>query len=50
MNANFYSGFDQGLAQSCDAISAKVTWLSRDRDDVKKWVEAYRSKTVKSEL
>lgn len=45
-------GFDQGLAQSCDAIRAKDAWLSRDREDVKQWVQAYKPKTVsiKSEL
>jgi aminopeptidase 2 len=43
-------GFDQGLAQSCDAIRAKAAWLGRDRQDVKQWVEAYKGKSVKSEL
>lgn len=43
-------GFDQGLAQSCDAIRAKDAWLTRDREDVKQWVEAYKPKTIKSEL
>ncbi|KAH8812592.1 peptidase family M1-domain-containing protein [Xylogone sp. PMI_703] len=43
-------GFDQGLAQSCDAIRAKDAWIARDRDDVKQWVEAYKPKTIKSEL
>lgn len=32
-------GFDQGLAQSLDGISAKAAWVDRDRADVKKWVE-----------
>lgn len=43
-------GFDQGLAQSCDAIRAKSAWLSRDRQDVKDWVSAYQAKNIKSEL
>jgi aminopeptidase 2 len=43
-------GFDQSLAQSSDAIRAKAAWLERDGQDVKSWVEAYRSKTIKSEL
>lgn len=33
-------GFDQGLAQSLDSIRGKISWLERDREDVKKWVEA----------
>ncbi|CZT42721.1 probable aminopeptidase 2 [Rhynchosporium secalis] len=43
-------GFDQSLAQSLDSIKAKAAWLERDREDVKKWVEAYQAKTIKSEL
>lgn len=43
-------GFEMPLAQSCDAIKAKSAWLGRDREDVKKWVEAYQEKTFKSEL
>lgn len=43
-------GFDQSLAQSLDSIKAKAAWLDRDRGDVKKWVEAYKGKTIKSEL
>lgn len=43
-------GFDQTLAQSCDAIRAKSLWLGRDRKDVGDWVAAYTGKTVKSEL
>lgn len=43
-------GFDQSLAQSLDAIKAKTAWLARDREDVKKWVEEYKGKTIKSEL
>jgi aminopeptidase 2 len=31
--------FDQGLAQSCDAIRAKSAWLGRDREDVESWVK-----------
>ncbi|RDL34558.1 Metalloproteases (Zincins), catalytic [Venustampulla echinocandica] len=43
-------GFNQSLAQSCDAIKAKEAWLSRDRQDIKEWVEAYQAKSIKSEL
>ncbi len=43
-------GFDQSLAQSLDSIKAKAAWLERDREDVKKWVEAYEGKSIKSEL
>ncbi len=43
-------GFDQGLAQSLDAIRAKSAWLARDKDDVKEWVESYSGKAVKTEL
>lgn len=43
-------GFDQALAQSCDSIRAKSAWLARDREDVKKWVESYEAKNIKSEL
>ena len=43
-------GFDQALAQSQDAIRAKIAWLARDREDVKTWVENYQGVTVKSEL
>lgn len=43
-------GFDQGLAQSLDAIRAKAAWLERDRADVKQWAERYPVKNVKSEL
>ena len=43
-------GFDQGLAQSLDAVRAKAAWLSRDREDVAKWVASYSVKNVKSEL
>lgn len=38
-------GFDQGLAQSKDAIRSKIAWLGRDRQDVAEWVDAYVSKT-----
>ncbi|KAI9809810.1 MAG: hypothetical protein M1825_000243 [Sarcosagium campestre] len=31
-------GFDQGLAQSLDAVKAKILWLERDRSDVEKWL------------
>jgi len=40
-------GFDQGLAQSCDAIRAKAAWVERDRDDVKTWTEKYTVKNIK---
>jgi aminopeptidase 2 len=43
-------GFDQSLAQSCDAIRAKSAWLERDRQDVKDWIKAYNGKAIKSEL
>jgi len=43
-------GFDQSLAQSCDAIRAKAAWLERDREDVKAWTEKYTVKNIKSEL
>jgi aminopeptidase 2 len=43
-------GFDQGLAQSLDAIRAKDAWLHRDRKDVTDWVASYPIKKVKSEL
>ena len=33
-------GFDQGLAQSLDSISAKASWLERDGDDIQKWLKA----------
>ncbi|KAI9812821.1 MAG: Aminopeptidase 2 mitochondrial [Thelocarpon impressellum] len=32
-------GFDQGLAQSLDAIKAKVSWLGRDKGDVEAWLK-----------
>ena len=35
-------GFDQSLAQSCDAIRAKSAWINRDKEDVKEWLEAYK--------
>ncbi|TAQ86522.1 hypothetical protein B7494_g5130 [Chlorociboria aeruginascens] len=43
-------GFDQALAQSCDSIRAKSAWLGRDRDDVKKWVDANTKTSIKNEL
>lgn len=43
-------GFDQGLAQSLDAIRAKAAWLGRDRKDVADWVASYPVKNIKSEL
>lgn len=44
------NGFNQSLAQSSDAISAKSAWLGRDRGDVAEWVAAYEGKTIKAEL
>jgi aminopeptidase 2 len=32
-------GFDQALAQSLDAISAKTSWIERDGEDVKTWLQ-----------
>ncbi|KAJ2899741.1 putative aminopeptidase 2 protein [Zalerion maritima] len=32
-------GYDQSLAQSLDAIRAKISWLGRDREDVASWVK-----------
>ncbi|KAI9852169.1 MAG: Aminopeptidase 2 mitochondrial [Thelocarpon superellum] len=33
-------GIDQGLAQSLDAVRAKVSWLERDKADVENWLQA----------
>lgn len=33
-------GYDQSLAQSLDAIRAKIAWLARDGEDVAGWVKA----------
>ncbi|KAF3934015.1 Laeverin [Dactylella cylindrospora] len=33
-------GFDKGLAQALDAVSAKAKWLDRDKEDVKAWLKA----------
>jgi aminopeptidase 2 len=45
-------GFEMGLAQSLESISAKAAWLGRDREDVAAWVKdnGYSSKNIKSEL
>ena len=43
-------GFAMGLAQSLDSIEAKANWLSRDKDDVAKWVKENGLEGVKSEL
>ncbi|KAI9767542.1 MAG: Aminopeptidase 2 mitochondrial [Geoglossum simile] len=45
-------GFDQGLAQSLDAIRAKSMWLGRDRDDVTSWLKArgYLGKSTEGKL
>ena len=32
-------GFDRNLAQSFDAIRAKIGWLSRDAKDVEQWLK-----------
>ncbi|EPS37099.1 hypothetical protein H072_9309 [Dactylellina haptotyla CBS 200.50] len=32
-------GFDKGLAQALDAVSAKAKWLERDREDVAEWLK-----------
>ncbi|KID67876.1 Aminopeptidase 2 [Metarhizium brunneum] len=34
------NGYDQSLAQSIDAIRSKISWLSRDKEDVAGWVKA----------
>jgi len=31
-------GFDQGLAQSLDAVRAKASWLERDAQEVRSWL------------
>jgi aminopeptidase 2 len=31
-------GFDQGLAQSLDAIRAKASWVERDAGEVRAWL------------
>lgn len=33
-------GFDQGLAQSLDMITAKGAWATRDSDDITKWLSS----------
>ncbi|KAI9865875.1 MAG: Aminopeptidase 2 mitochondrial [Trichoglossum hirsutum] len=45
-------GFDQGLAQSLDAIKAKAMWLERDREDVESWLKArgYLEKSIEGKL
>jgi aminopeptidase 2 len=43
-------GFDQTLAQSCDAIKAKAAWLNRDRQDLRDWVDSYSPKSIKIEV
>jgi aminopeptidase 2 len=34
------NGYDQSLAQSTDAIRSKISWISRDREDVAGWIKA----------
>lgn len=43
-------GFTMGLAQSLDSIEARANWLSRDKEDVAKWVKDNGLDGVKSEL
>ena len=31
-------GFDQGLAQSLDAVRAKSNWVERDAGEVRSWL------------
>lgn len=31
-------GFNQGLAQSLDAVRAKANWIERDGQDVRSWL------------
>ena len=31
-------GFDQGLAQSLDAVRAKANWVERDAGEVRSWL------------
>lgn len=31
-------GFNQGLAQSLDAVRAKANWIERDGQDVRAWL------------
>lgn len=33
------NGYDQSLAQSLDAIRSKVSWVERDRAEVKEWLK-----------
>nr|POE63591.1 aminopeptidase 2 [Quercus suber] len=32
-------GFDRNLAQSIDAVNAKISWIERDGDDLKTWLK-----------
>lgn len=41
-------GFEMPLAQSLDAIRSKISWLARDREDVKHWVEEYTKKELRA--
>ncbi|KAI9671537.1 MAG: Aminopeptidase 2 mitochondrial [Caeruleum heppii] len=45
-------GFDQGLAQSMDSVSAKISWLQRDKGDVESWLKenGYLSKNSAGKL
>ena len=31
-------GYNQGLAQSLDAVRAKANWIERDGQDVRSWL------------
>lgn len=33
------NGFDKSLAQSVDSIKSKISWLSRDQQDVADWLK-----------
>lgn len=35
-------GFDKALAQSCDAIRAKASWVKRDSEDIKEWLKEHK--------
>ena len=45
-------GFDRALAQSMDSIAAKTSWISRDKEDVEKWLKdnKYLSQEYSSKL
>lgn len=45
-------GFDRALAQTMDSISAKASWVQRDRADVAGWLKAnkYLAKEFEAKL